>query len=175
MERPSPLLLIAILVAGTLGWAARGPSQEVDRPPLLGRSADDALLALGPPSSIGPLGPDLAVWAWREDRRVVRSITVSDDLIVHVDLGANGLPEAPAEAVPAKGAYVGQPLAQLIGRLGNPDETRVREFHAEPGGGGPVVAVQSALVYGDRWMTVFDGRVGHIGAPPQPRKIYGPR
>ncbi|MEM9379043.1 MAG: hypothetical protein AAGB93_03760 [Planctomycetota bacterium] len=170
---PAIPLLLALCAAAALGLHA--PAQQSplrDSTALLGRSTDATLEVFGPPTYICHGDDDVLVLVWRAERTVTREVAVCGDVAVHV---------APVEALPApdrdripESVHLGQSVADLVGRRGNPDRTGSVPVREGPGGHGEVLRRDFALVYGDSWITVAAGRVVDVGTAPVER-VFGPR
>ena len=159
-------LLLAVVAAAVLFFVRSAESAPAAMSEaLLGRSPDDAMRALGPPSRVGG-DAELQRWHWKDVDGVARTVWSHHGRIVHVDLGGAPLPAEPAP-LPADRPYAGQPIDQLLGRLGNPDRVVNHPIPKTPGGR-EVAHYDTVLVYGDDWITIGGERVLSVGSEPRP-------
>ena len=178
MNWTAPLLLAALPLCA-FGAFTRTPAPGSRPPqapaPLFNRTCDQVLHALGPPDRVALGGGEFMRWIWLRDQVAHTTVTFFGQRAVHVRQRA--LDESvrmPTNPVPSDGAYLGQPLEQLLQRLGPPDAVRSADssFHRSP------TAIpargNSILEYGDRWLYLAEDRVVRLG-PRQVQEVHGPR
>lgn len=172
----------SVLALGLIATLGSLPTATSTAPTdLLGKPFAAALARLGPPDRGSGLG-GCVTWSWRDDQGGLLRLCVHDDHVVHVDT-AHGKAALTAKPVPATGYYPGQPVAELLERLGNPQRagSAVATVGPEgigrvPGPGAQMPAVPIAdclLVFADVRLHVSGGRV--LGPEPAPSPAQGPR
>ncbi|MEM7199360.1 MAG: SUMF1/EgtB/PvdO family nonheme iron enzyme [Planctomycetota bacterium] len=111
--------------------------------PLLGESASEALGQLGVPNAASVAGC-VSSWSYHARGGTTAQIWIYDHVVVKAD------PEARRAVsftpIPENGAYIGQPVAELARRLGNPERTTVGDLTVD-------------LDYAQLRVTVAHGRV----------------
>lgn len=177
MPRAFPCLA-AVLIASLAALQEPAPTPG-DVTGLLGQPFAAALARLGPPERGEGTG-GCVTWHWRDDAGGALRLAVHEDHVVQVDAHLAKGPRT-AKPCPAQGFYPGQPVAELLQRLGNP--LRAGSAVAVPPGapqhggpGAPVAATHSAdllLVYADARLLASAGRV--LGPEPAPAPANGPR
>lgn len=173
------LSCLAVGLIATLATLPKQPATAGDPSDLLGKPFAAAFTRLGVPAE-GSGTAGCVTWLWRDDGSGYVRICTHEGLVVHVDT-SHKKGELTVKTAPATGFYPGQPVAELLERLGNPLRAGAAMAPADAGPGasqrpaaGPMVAVADALlVYPDARLYVAAGRV--LGAAPEPAPARGPR
>lgn len=172
------LALLLFAAASTALTLIPSPTVQVKRPDdLLGAPFAAALGRYGPPDRGGGT-TGLVHWSWRDDAGGSLSLAVHTGIVVQVDTRLSK-GEVTPRAVPATGFYVGQPVAELLQRLGNPSRVSPVPAVAARTPGGPPglptfqVAADAGFWFDDLQLLVAAGHV--LGKSPPPQPTHGPR
>lgn len=174
MRRPTCLAVLLFLpfVAEVSRPAGPGPCAG-----LLGQPFAAVLARLGPPEQ-GRGSAGCVRWQWPDAGGGQLQLVVHADHVVQVDeRHCRGAPVA--KPLPAEGFYPGQPVEELLARLGNPQlagEAWQAPFGAvarplEPVAKEPLADLR--LGFGELRLLVSAGRV--LGVEPPPPPGHGPR
>lgn len=151
------------------------PARHAD---LVGRPFAAALERHGPPES-GAGTAGCVGWRWRDDGGGWILVSVHQDVVLHVD-ERHGKGAVPRRDLPAAGTYPGQPVAELLARLGAPERVTpvlppvtARDGRPTGPGGPPQYAADLMMHYPDQRLLVAAGRV--LGPVPPEPAIHGPR
>ncbi len=182
-------LFLSIALAGALGSCAQRTVQSVARTaalqssavttgqepePILGLSSSELSSRLGHPFAIRTkFGEGAQYWIWKDREGQSMGLHVAGGIVVQIP--ANFIPSKIVqqldEALPAS---LGEPVVDLLARLGNASSLVMEGSRATPGSQ-PAVPYRPYLVYGDHWICIDQSVVVGINdpivAPPQ----YGPR
>ncbi|MCA8977692.1 MAG: hypothetical protein KDC98_23410 [Planctomycetes bacterium] len=149
-----------------------------DRPEeLLGRPFATALDRYGPPD-VGGGTTGLLQWRWRDDEKGWLVMAVHAGLVIQVD-SSRQQGEITPRPIPATGAYPGQPVAQMLERLGSPVRAwACPPVSATPSGppgphGRPTYTADAIVKYGDGEWLIAAGLV--LGPVPGLEPVNGPR
>lgn len=137
---------------------------------LLGGTIEAAFAHLGLPES-GHGDAGVQMWIWRDEKGTRLSASVHEGVVVRADPGLATAKLAP-RAAPADGVYPGQPVAEAVARLGNPDRVIGQTPVSGSTPGSPGSASGPALIYGERFVGIGGGRVTRTWVPEEAR---GPR
>lgn len=143
---------------------------------LFGQPFAKALEVLGPPNS-GRGRADCVTWLWQGAPGEWLRLTTHADVVICVEDRLEG-PLA-ARPIPETGHFVGQPLAQLLERLGRPDSAWTEPVQRSAPRMTPVTEAPTPpiadveLTFGELRLLLSGGRV--LGVSPKPPATHGPR
>ncbi|MBL8750768.1 MAG: hypothetical protein JNK78_16530 [Planctomycetes bacterium] len=168
-----PALPALLALAGLAGLAALQdphdkPVRAADLP---GRPFAAAIEFLGPPRR-GVGTAELVRWIWDDSAGGRITLAMHAGIVVHVDetMSRGAVERRP---VPTTGAYPGQPVAELLTRLGPPQRVAVATGRPAPGPGDSGQFADAVFAYRDQRLLVSAGFV--LGQQPPEPVPRGPR
>lgn len=171
----APAFPAILALVGLVGLAAlQDPHDKPARPAdLLGRPFGAAVELLGPPR-LGVGTTELVRWIWDDSASGRLTLAMHAGLVVHVDETASR-DAVERRPVPATGTSPGQPVAELLARLGAPQRVLAatgRPAHG-PGPGDRAQLADVVFAYRDQRLLVSAGFV--LGPEPTAPEQRGPR
>ncbi len=168
-----PALPALFALAGLAGLAAlQDPhNKPVRAADLLGRPFGAAVELLGPPR-LGAGTAELVRWIWDDSAGGRITIAMHMGIVVHVDetMSRGAVDRRP---VPATGSYPGQPVAELLVRLGAPQRVTAATGRPAPVPGDRGQFADAVFVYRDQRLLASAGFV--LGPEPPAPEQRGPR